>query len=156
MSKRKNDEVVPADDAPPRKIVEPKQVLLNPYTGQPYTPRYYDLLKRRLGLPVWEYKNKFMELLHRHQVICLVGETGSGMWSESPRETKGLGTLESIYHVTKYVKNPIVGLLVRGFNFWSRKVFEGVHHHMLDLLRRCNLGPESYFKSGSKLRIRTI
>ena len=78
MSKRKNDEVVPADDAPPRKIVEPKQVLLNPYTGQPYTPRYYDLLKRRLGLPVWEYKNKFMELLHRHQVICLVGETGSG------------------------------------------------------------------------------
>ena len=81
MSKRKNDEVVPADDAPPRKIVEPKQVLLNPYTGQPYTPRYYDLLKRRLGLPVWEYKNKFMELLHRHQVICLVGETGSGLWN---------------------------------------------------------------------------
>ena len=78
MSKRKNDEVVPADDDGPRKIVEPKQVLLNPYTGQPYTPRYYDLLKRRLGLPVWEYKNKFMELLHRHQVICLVGETGSG------------------------------------------------------------------------------
>ena len=80
MSKRKNDEVVPADDDGPRKIVEPKQVLLNPYTGQPYTPRYYDLLKRRLGLPVWEYKNKFMELLHRHQVICLVGETGSGMY----------------------------------------------------------------------------
>jgi pre-mRNA-splicing factor ATP-dependent RNA helicase DHX15/PRP43 len=85
MSKRKNDEVVPADDAPPRKIVEPKQVLLNPYTGQPYTPRYYDLLKRRLGLPVWEYKNKFMELLHRHQVICLVGETGSGKTTQIPQ-----------------------------------------------------------------------
>ena len=69
MSKRGNeDALVAAEDAPPRKIVEPKQVLLNPYTGQPYTPRYYDLLKRRLGLPVWEYKNKFMELLHRHQV----------------------------------------------------------------------------------------
>ena len=69
MSKRGNeDALVAADDAPPRKIVEPKQVLLNPYTGQPYTPRYYDILKRRLGLPVWEYKNKFMELLHRHQV----------------------------------------------------------------------------------------
>ena len=96
MSKRKNDEVVPADDAPPRKIVEPKQVLLNPYTGQPYTPRYYDLLKRRLGLPVWEYKNKFMELLHRHQVICLVGETGSGMWSRSTREMGGG------YHIRLY------------------------------------------------------
>ena len=68
MSKRPSDSLVAADDAPPRKIVEPKQVLLNPYTGQPYTPRYYDLLKRRLGLPVWEYKNKFMELVHRHQV----------------------------------------------------------------------------------------
>ena len=66
----------------PRKyMLQPAQVLLNPYTGQPYTPRYYDLLKRRLGLPVWEYKNKFMELLHRHQVICLVGETGSGNYS---------------------------------------------------------------------------
>ena len=95
MSKRKNDEVVPADDAPPRKIVEPKQVLLNPYTGQPYTPRYYDLLKRRLGLPVWEYKNKFMELLHRHQVICLVGETGSGIWVLVRENLEG-----SIFYVT--------------------------------------------------------
>jgi hypothetical protein len=69
MSKRNADEssIVPVEEKS-RKIVEPKQVLLNPYTGQPYTPRYYDLLKRRLGLPVWEYKNKFMELIHRHQV----------------------------------------------------------------------------------------
>ena len=69
MSKRSLDDgaVVPVEEKS-RKIVEPKQVLLNPYTGQPYTPRYYDLLKRRLGLPVWEYKNKFMELIHRHQV----------------------------------------------------------------------------------------
>lgn len=69
MSKRAAEEssIVPVEEKS-RKIVEPKQVLLNPYTGQPYTPRYYDLLKRRLGLPVWEYKNKFMELIHRHQV----------------------------------------------------------------------------------------
>ena len=98
MSKRKNDEVVPADDDGPRKIVEPKQVLLNPYTGQPYTPRYYDLLKRRLGLPVWEYKNKFMELLHRHQVICLVGETGSGMYGLGFRD-RNPGTLRLYYIV---------------------------------------------------------
>jgi len=86
MSKRNADEssIVPVEEKS-RKIVEPKQVLLNPYTGQPYTPRYYDLLKRRLGLPVWEYKNKFMELIHRHQVICLVGETGSGKTTQIPQ-----------------------------------------------------------------------
>ena len=89
MSKRSSTDIVASGDAPDgkmvRKIVEPKQVLLNPYTGQQYTPRYYDLLKRRLGLPVWEYKNKFMELLHRHQVICLVGETGSGKTTQIPQ-----------------------------------------------------------------------
>ena len=31
-----------------------------------------------MELPVWEHKDKFMELLMNNQVVVLVGETGSG------------------------------------------------------------------------------
>ncbi len=40
----------------------------NPLTGLPFTPRYYDILKKRMVLPVWEYREKFMEQLHQNQV----------------------------------------------------------------------------------------
>ena len=54
------------------------KVKLNPHTGRPYTTRYYDILKKRLQLPVWEYKERFMGMLDKNQCIVLVGETGSG------------------------------------------------------------------------------
>lgn len=65
--------------------VTAQQVLLNPLTQQPYTPRYYDILKKRLQLPVWEYKTKFVDLIYKHQVIVLVGETGSGKTTQIPQ-----------------------------------------------------------------------
>ncbi|XP_039264901.1 putative pre-mRNA-splicing factor ATP-dependent RNA helicase PRP1 [Styela clava] len=64
----------------------PKPALpLNPLTQLPYTQRYYDILKKRLGLPVWEYKEKFMKLLENHQTLVLVGETGSGKTTQIPQ-----------------------------------------------------------------------
>lgn len=51
---------------------------VNPFTNLPHTPRYYEILKKRLQLPVWEYKERFHEILTRHQSFVLVGETGSG------------------------------------------------------------------------------
>jgi len=51
---------------------------INPFTNLPHTPRYYDILKKRLQLPVWEYKERFTDILIRHQSFVLVGETGSG------------------------------------------------------------------------------
>ncbi|CBY15540.1 unnamed protein product [Oikopleura dioica] len=57
-----------------------RQDLINPLTGNPYTPRYYELLKKRLKLPITTYKQKFEELLERPDVpvICVTGETGCG------------------------------------------------------------------------------
>ena len=54
------------------------KIKLNPHSGRPYTERYYDILKKRLQLPVWEYKERFMGMLDKNQCIVLVGETGSG------------------------------------------------------------------------------
>ena len=51
---------------------------MNPYTKLPYTAKYHKLLDKRMDLPVWEHKAKFMELITNNQVVVLVGETGSG------------------------------------------------------------------------------
>ncbi|KAF9819356.1 hypothetical protein SFRURICE_001558 [Spodoptera frugiperda] len=58
---------------------------VNPFTGLPHSQRYHELLRRRLGLPVWEYKNDFMRLLNTHQCVVLVGETGSGKTTQIPQ-----------------------------------------------------------------------
>lgn len=52
---------------------------VNPWTAQAYSSRYYDILKKRMDLPVFEQKQDFIENLKKHQVIVLQGETGSGM-----------------------------------------------------------------------------
>ncbi len=41
---------------------------LNPHTALPYTPRYFELFRKRIALPVWEYQDKFLDLLAKHQV----------------------------------------------------------------------------------------
>ena len=51
---------------------------MNIYNGRPYSDRFHEILKKRLQLPVWEYRKDFMETALKHQVIVLVGETGSG------------------------------------------------------------------------------
>lgn len=58
---------------------------LNPYTGLPYTNKYHELYRKRITLPVFEYRNDFMRLLAENQCIVLVGETGSGKTTQIPQ-----------------------------------------------------------------------
>uniref|UniRef100_A0A6Q2Z2J9 ATP-dependent RNA helicase DHX15 n=1 Tax=Esox lucius TaxID=8010 RepID=A0A6Q2Z2J9_ESOLU len=71
------------------------QQQINPFTNLPHTPRYYEILKKRLQLPVWEYKERFNDILARHQSFVLVGETGSGKTTQIPQwcvdMVRGLG-----------------------------------------------------------------
>lgn len=46
----------------------------NPLNGQPYSQRYQALYKKRILLPVFEYRADFMRLLAENQCIVLVGE----------------------------------------------------------------------------------
>lgn len=74
---------VPANSTPPVPLLAPiKQLAMqqqvNPFTNLPHTPRFYEILKKRLQLPVWEYKENFSDIITRHQSFVLVGETGSG------------------------------------------------------------------------------
>ncbi|KAG8033861.1 hypothetical protein G9C98_008342 [Cotesia typhae] len=58
---------------------------INPYTKLPFTPRYYEFYKKRITLPVFEYRADFMRLLNDYQCIVLVGETGSGKTTQIPQ-----------------------------------------------------------------------
>lgn len=58
---------------------------INPYNIKPYTQRYFNLYKKRITLPVFEYQADFMRLLNEHQSIVLVGETGSGKTTQIPQ-----------------------------------------------------------------------
>ncbi|XP_033106821.1 putative pre-mRNA-splicing factor ATP-dependent RNA helicase PRP1 [Anneissia japonica] len=69
----------------PTKLPPMKQMAINPFTGLPFTPRYHTILAKRIQLPVFEYKEKFMEMLDKYQVTVLVGETGSGKTTQIPQ-----------------------------------------------------------------------
>lgn len=46
---------------------------VNSLTGMAYSVNYQNLLKKRILLPVFEYRTDFMRLLAEHQCIVLVG-----------------------------------------------------------------------------------
>jgi HrpA-like RNA helicase len=58
---------------------------VNKYTGKPFSARFWQILSKRKGLPVWEYYKQFMDLVHENQVVVLVGETGSGKTTQIPQ-----------------------------------------------------------------------
>uniref|UniRef100_A0A1B6EF26 RNA helicase n=1 Tax=Clastoptera arizonana TaxID=38151 RepID=A0A1B6EF26_9HEMI len=58
---------------------------MNQFTGLPYSPRYHEFLRKRITLPVFEYRDQFMRLLASNQCIVLVGETGSGKTTQIPQ-----------------------------------------------------------------------
>lgn len=51
---------------------------INPYNNKPYSRRYYEILEKRRALPVWQFRQKFLDMALANQVCVLVGETGSG------------------------------------------------------------------------------
>eukprot|EP00245_Coleochaete_scutata_P012959 TRINITY_DN5135_c0_g1_i2.p1 TRINITY_DN5135_c0_g1~~TRINITY_DN5135_c0_g1_i2.p1 ORF type:complete len:714 (-),score=149.27 TRINITY_DN5135_c0_g1_i2:252-2393(-) len=57
---------------------------INSYTGRPFSQKYYDILEKRRNLPVWQQKQEFLDMLAQHQVVVLIGETGSGKTTQIP------------------------------------------------------------------------
>ena len=60
---------------------------LNPLTGRPFSTRYYDILKVRKKLPVFQFLDQLEKLLkdEKHRVVIVEGETGSGKTTQIPQ-----------------------------------------------------------------------
>ncbi|XP_047124124.1 putative pre-mRNA-splicing factor ATP-dependent RNA helicase PRP1 [Hydra vulgaris] len=72
---------------------------INPFTQKPFSERFYAILKRRLQLPVWEYRDEFLKITKENQCIVLVGETGSGKTTQIPQWCLDLVSMGRRKHV---------------------------------------------------------
>lgn len=54
--------------------VTTRQNTTNPLNNTPYSQRYHTLYRKRITLPVFEYRTDFMRLLAENRCIVLVGE----------------------------------------------------------------------------------
>ncbi|KAG1722881.1 P-loop containing nucleoside triphosphate hydrolase protein [Suillus paluster] len=58
---------------------------LNPFTKQPHTAQYKNILEARRKLPVFAQMTEFYKIFNKHQIIVIVGETGSGKTTQIPQ-----------------------------------------------------------------------
>lgn len=58
---------------------------VNPFTKRPHTPQYKKILALRKKLPVYAQMEEFYNMFSKHQIIVMVGETGSGKTTQIPQ-----------------------------------------------------------------------
>lgn len=51
---------------------------VNPWTLKPFSSRYFELLRQRSKLPVFEFKADLLHKVANNPVVIIEGETGSG------------------------------------------------------------------------------
>jgi pre-mRNA-splicing factor ATP-dependent RNA helicase DHX15/PRP43 len=61
------------------------QTRVNPWTLRPYSDRYYEILRKRQQLPVYEFRDELIEKVKNNQCIIIEGETGSGKTTQVPQ-----------------------------------------------------------------------
>ncbi|KAI9667417.1 MAG: DEAH-box ATP-dependent RNA helicase prp43 [Bathelium mastoideum] len=57
----------------------------NPFTGQPLSNKYFDILTTRRNLPVHSQRDDFLRRYQSAQILVFVGETGSGKTTQIPQ-----------------------------------------------------------------------
>ncbi len=64
-----------------------------------FSDRYQAILAQRRKLPVWEYRDQFLDMLIKNQSMVLVGETGSGKTTQVRYDTNAACSLLLLDHV---------------------------------------------------------
>ncbi|KAF8344449.1 P-loop containing nucleoside triphosphate hydrolase protein [Amanita rubescens] len=58
---------------------------INPFTKQPHTSQYRNILETRKKLPVFSQMDGFYEMFSENQIMIVVGETGCGKTTQIPQ-----------------------------------------------------------------------
>ena len=58
---------------------------VNPYTGHTFSARYHSILAVRRKLPVFSFREQFLELVAANTVLIVAGQTGSGKTTQCPQ-----------------------------------------------------------------------
>ncbi|KAJ5152392.1 Pre-mRNA-splicing factor ATP-dependent RNA helicase PRP43 [Penicillium capsulatum] len=58
---------------------------VNPFSGRPFSTKYFSILKGRRDLPVHQQRDEFLQLYQQSQILVFVGETGSGKTTQIPQ-----------------------------------------------------------------------
>lgn len=58
---------------------------INPFNDQPFSDKYFKILKTRRDLPVHAQRQEFLDIYHSTQIMVFVGETGSGKTTQIPQ-----------------------------------------------------------------------
>jgi len=66
----------------------------NPFTGRPYSSRFFDILKTRRQLPCYEGRQDCIDLVKNNQCSVLIGETGSGKTTQVPQFLLSCGLIQ--------------------------------------------------------------
>jgi pre-mRNA-splicing factor ATP-dependent RNA helicase DHX15/PRP43 len=69
----------------PYTSVDGPDELTNPYTQQPYSQKYLDILTMRKKLPIFQQRKEFTRIMTSVNCMVLVGETGSGKTTQIPQ-----------------------------------------------------------------------
>lgn len=76
---------------------------INPWTGKPYSSRYFEILQSRSTLPVNKARKRLLNAVQDNKVVVLEGDTGSGKTTQVPQFLleEGYGNDEKIVCCTQ-------------------------------------------------------
>lgn len=58
---------------------------INPWNMRQYSARYFEILRKRQQLPVYEFRDELIQKVKNNQCIIIEGETGSGKTTQVPQ-----------------------------------------------------------------------
>ncbi|EAY00801.1 hypothetical protein TVAG_231410 [Trichomonas vaginalis G3] len=58
---------------------------INPYTGNPYSETYKEILETRKKLPVYEHRMEIIAAIRDNPIVIIEGQTGSGKTTQIPQ-----------------------------------------------------------------------
>ncbi|AIN97688.1 ATP-dependent RNA helicase-like protein [Leishmania panamensis] len=126
---------------------------VSPFTQQPFSARYKELLMARQRLPVFEKRHLIQETVRTHPVTLLVGETGSGKTTQVPHFLAELqGTCTGVVACTQPRRIAAISVATRVAEEMDVQLGAHVGYHVRFDSRKCNATRVLYMTDGMLLR----